>query len=308
MRRALLCVLTLALLAAVPAFARVDSVESGIDVWRTDGDGTSFVDFGKMPIPKGFFCEKSAPFTARVVLRGRPLATGNPNELGGADTIVQRLDHASFDTKGQATTRIQIRALQLESVKALATACGDYNMLVLLEGQQPVSRMKIVKETEVSGHFVAPIRVNFKLIFTPVSGLASRTLELRRNFNLQPAPHAGWLATTSTSKRSTLPRTLAVDTNADSVPDTFLPKTSGGFQVGVSRARLDQIATRAARGLKTEMQPVSCSRQIDYGDYGSYGCHSGADPDCHPHTEATGVHCSQACAPCDSADLPISDP
>lgn len=308
MRRALLCVLTLALLAAVPAFARFNSVDSGIDVWRTDGDGTSFVDFAKMPIPKGFFCDKSAPYTGKVVLRGRPLATGNPNELDGADTIVQRLDAASFDAAGNATTRIQIRALQLESVKALSTACGDYDMLVLLEGQQPVSRMKIVKETEVSGHFVAPIRVNFKLIFTPVSGLASRTLELRRNFHLLPAPHAGWLATTSTGKRSTLPATLAVDTNADGVPDTFLPKTSGGFQVGVSRARLDRIASQMARGLKVEMQPTSCGRQVDYEGYGSYGCHSGADPDCHPHTEATGVHCSQACGPCDVQAFPISEP
>jgi hypothetical protein len=298
----MLCVLSLVLLSALPALARVNAVESGIDVWLTEGDGSTFVDFAKMPIPKGFFCDKSSPFTGRVVLRGRPLATGNPNELGGADTIVQRLDSASFNAAGQATTRIQLRALQLESVRALHTACGDYQMRVLLNGKQPVTRMKIVKETEVSGHFVAPIRVNFKLFFTPVSGLTARQLELTRTFYLQPAVHAGW-ATTRPLRQGSAAATLSVDTDGDRVPDTFLPKSNGNFQVGVSRARLNEIAAsrnRAAWNLK-DISPAldTCSREVDYGgDYGTYGCHTGTDPDCHPHTEATGVHCSQACGPC----------
>src|SRR3954452_214612 len=90
MKRAFFCTLILALLLALPvAAANVRAIESGIDVWHTPADGTTFVDFAKNPIPKGFFCTKSGSFTGRIVLQGRPLATGTPGELGGADTIVQ---------------------------------------------------------------------------------------------------------------------------------------------------------------------------------------------------------------------------
>jgi hypothetical protein len=129
MKRTFVCVLALASLAALPAAAAtVRSIENGIDVWRTAGDGTTFVKFDQSPIPKGFFCFKSEAFRGRIVLQGRPLATGIPGELGGADTIVQRLDNAAFDASGVATTRIQLRALQLESVAPIKTTCGDFNV------------------------------------------------------------------------------------------------------------------------------------------------------------------------------------
>jgi hypothetical protein len=301
--------LSVLLLAALPAVAGgVSAIESGIDVWYTVGDGTTFVDFAKMPIPKGFFCDKSAPFTDRVVLRGRPLATGNPNELGGADTVVQRLDRAPFDASGVAATRIQLRALQLESVAPIKTACGDYHVQVVAHGPQPISRMKILKETAVSGSFVAPIRVNFKMTFTPVNGAPTRRLELLHSFYLQPGTHSTW-GTVHPLRASSRVETLAVDTDGDQIPDAFLPKTSGNFLVGLSTERLRQIAEgRAGHGQVKDAaidQPVTCSDQVNYDGYGTYGCHIGPDPSCHPHTEATGVHCSRPCEPCsDSIELP----
>lgn len=303
MRKIFFCTLAVALLFALPGFARVNTIERGIDVWYTPGDGTTFVDFSKIPIPKGFFCSGSAPFTGKVVLRGRPLATGVPGELGGADTIVQRFDDASFDKSGVATTRIQLRALQMEGVAPIKTSCGDYHVRVVLNGKQQTTRMRIIREGEVSGRFEAPIRVNFKMTFQPLNAASPRPLELFHSFQLQPAANATW-ATVTKKRPASNASTVVVDTNGDHVPDTYLPKTSGNFLAGMSPERIRQLAAARDRQNKTlereitEVTTCSDTQTISYTGYGDYGCHTGADPDCHPHTEATGVHCSQACEPC----------
>ena len=192
MKRAFVFSLAVAMLFALRAFARVDAVQGGIDVWWTAGDGTTFVDFARQPIPRGFFCPKSQAFTGKVVLQGRPLATGNPGELGGAYTILQRLDNATFNKDGVAETRLQMRALQLESVAPLKTVCGDYNVQVVLDGVQPITKMRIVRETENGGHFIAPLRLKFRMTFTPASGISAQRLQLSQTFRLLPAPNATW--------------------------------------------------------------------------------------------------------------------
>ena len=231
MKRVLVCALTLAVLAALPAAAAsVRSIHNGIDVWYTIGDGSSFVSFDKNPIPKGFFCAKSATFTGRIVLQGRPLATGTPGELGGADTIVQRLDDATFDGSGVATTRVQLKALQLESVAPIQTACGAFNVRVSLSGSQPMTKMRIIKDDEASGRFVAPLKVQYRVSFVPVSAAPAQRLELVRSFTLAPAPNATWGAVESRAASRQI--NLQVDTDGDQVPDTYLPRTSGNFQAG----------------------------------------------------------------------------
>ncbi len=232
MKRTIVCALTLAILVALPAFAgTVRTIQNGIDVWHTPADGTSYVDFSKNPIPKGFFCNKSAAFTGRIFLQGRPLTTGTPGELGGADTIVQRLDDAAFDGSGVATTRIQLRALQLESMTPVKTACGDFHVQVSLSGPQPITQMKIIRETENGGRFEAPIQVRYRVSFFPTKGAPTQRLDLVRSFTLAPAPNATWGAP-ETKRFATRANTLAVDTDGDQVPDTYLPKTSGNFQPG----------------------------------------------------------------------------
>lgn len=279
MRRAFVCVFALALLAALPvAAATVHTVQNGIDVWHTAGDGSSFVNFDKNPIPKGFFCSKSAAFTGKVVLQGRPLATGTPGELGGADTIVQRLDDATFDGSGVATTRVQLRALQLVSVSPLKTACGNFNVQVTLSGTQPTTNMKIIRETESSGRFEAPIAVQYKIAFLPTR-VGGQALELVRSFTLAPAPNATWGTSPLTKSFSRQP-TLLVDTNGDQIPDTYLPRTSGNFQAGWTPAWARALAERRQNKIYQNDQPI-------------YACSEGSDPECHP--EAQGIHCSTPC-------------
>lgn len=283
MKRAFACAVALALLAALPAAAAsVRTIENGIDVWRTPGDGTSFVSFDKNPIPKGFFCANSESFSGRIVLQGHPLATGAPGELGGADTIVQRLDDATFDGRGVATTRIQLRALQLESAAPIKTSCGNFNVRVTLGGTQPITQMKITRETGSNGRFEAPIGVQYKITFFPTR-VGGQKLELVRSFTLAPAPNATW-GTVAETKAFSRQATLLVDTDGDQIPDTYLPRTNGNFQVGWTPAFARALAERRSQGIfktQAQLQPI-------------YDCNpAGTDPECHD--EAQGIHCSVAC-------------
>jgi hypothetical protein len=226
-------VLAALLLIALPSFAADRVVQNGIDLWRTEGNGRTFINFAKIPIPAGFFCFNSAPFTGRVVFEGVPVATGEPGVLGKTDTIVQRLDDAAFDKQGVATTRVQVRALQFKSVKPIQTACGAFNVEVKLNGEQPVTTMKIVRENETGGRFFAPIAVNGKVSFTRVDGAAQELLEVTRNVRFPANQGIQWAD--RFGKRA-VQRTgfILVDTDNDRRPDTYLPGTSSNFAAGWS--------------------------------------------------------------------------
>jgi hypothetical protein len=88
-----------------------------------------------------------------ALLRGLPLTTGAPGQIGSTDTIVERLDDAVFDAKGTAVTRIQFRALSLVSAAPIKTTCGAFLAYVSLAGQQRVTRMTIYRKKEAGGTF-----------------------------------------------------------------------------------------------------------------------------------------------------------
>lgn len=225
------------ILIALPIFAADQVIQSGIDPWRTPGNGKTFVDFSTNPIPAGFFCSKSAAFTGRIVFRGIPIVTGEPGALGKTDTIVHRLDDAVFDKNGVARTRVQMRALHLVSVEPIKTACGAYNVEVRLNGEQPITTMRIVRENENGGRFFTPLAVNTKLIFTPVRGVSSEILEIADNVRFPIHQGRPWAE--NAASKQTLRRTgfVKVDTDNDRVPDTFLPGTSVNFFAGAPSQR-----------------------------------------------------------------------
>jgi len=223
----------LAALLAMPALAADRSITNGIDLWMTRGDGTTFADFSKETIPAGFFCNRSEPFTGKIVFRGVPIATGQPGALGATDTIVQRLDNATFNKRGVATTRIQIKAMQFESVAPVKTACGLYKAYVKLDGEQPVTTMRIVRENEKGGSFFAPISVNIKMTFEPMGRVTTEALELRKSLRFPPARHQEWSAERSSTILAAANGVVKVDTDGDRIPDTFLPGLSN-FAAGKS--------------------------------------------------------------------------
>ena len=158
---------------AASAFAADRAIQNGIDVWSTKGDGSTFVDFAQTPIPAGFFCAGSAPFTARVAFQGVPIVTDTPKALGATDTIVQRLDDATFNKRGVAVTRTQVRALSLKSVTPFETGCGKFEATVRLDGVQPITQMVIRRENENGGNLLR-------------SSLAQREGELHASWPGQP--------------------------------------------------------------------------------------------------------------------------
>lgn len=220
-----LALLTVATLS-VPAALADDVIYGGIDLWRTPGNGHTGINFAASPLPAGFFCPGSKAFTGRVVLRGVPLVTGKAGALPGTDTIFERLDDARFDERGLASTRVKVRALNLEGVAPVKTGCGSYRVRATLAGDQPVTRMKLIRESDNGGRFLAPLALDIKLIFEPLAPLAkgARTLEIERSVRFPVNPQLRWSSDVPGNKQFV--HSVKVDTDGDKVADTFLRGTS----------------------------------------------------------------------------------
>jgi hypothetical protein len=214
-------------------------IRRGIDIFTTTSDGSTQYSFAKNPIPAGFFCKRSEAFTGRVALKGLPLETGVPGQLGGTDTVVERLDDAVFDAKGTAVTRMQFRALSLVSIAPIKTACGSYHVYVSLTDKQRVTTMRIFHTEENGGTFVGPLAVDARLSFIPVKpprNKISRKLELTASITFPGRP-LPWSLNGPSDKQI---GSVVVDTNGDQTPDTLLFGTSNfwpGRRLLVSTAR-----------------------------------------------------------------------
>jgi hypothetical protein len=228
-RSVILIAIVAAMISGSPAFA-ADTIHNGVDLWMTVA-GFAQTSFADKPLPAGFFCEGSQPFTGKVVFKGVPFATAPANSLGGMDTAVRRLDDATFNEKGEATTRIQLLALSLASVKPIETSCGKYDVKVSLAGEQPVTTMKIFRTEALGGTYSAPLSLNVKAVFTPVDGNQSGRREVTRRIDLGPGTHSVWTYVQAPQ----YPAGVKIDTNGDGKPDTVLPASSN-FVAGVSPA------------------------------------------------------------------------
>ncbi len=287
--------LILALVAGSPAFG-AEAIHKGVDLWMTVA-GFAQTSFAEQPIPAGFFCEGSQAFTGKVKFKGAPLAVEPAGSLGSIDTVVNRLDDAKFDAKGEATTRIQLMALSLVSVQPIETSCGKYNVSVNLDGKQPETLMHIFQSEAFGGTYTAPLALNVKAVFTPVSGDLSGRREVTRRIDLGPGTNSVWAYVN-------LPRYkqgVKVDTNGDGKPDTILPASSN-FLAGVAPAVLNappalpRLASTKLQG-STSSATISCpAGQCPY-----QSCHC-ADPSTNPqwNQSAAGcdhLHCIWTCAP-----------
>ncbi len=208
--------------SVAPVFAADRVIQNGIDVWMTPADGSTFVDFAKTPIPAGFFCSGSAPFTSKVAFRGEPLVTGTPGALRTADTIVQRLDDAAFNKQGVARTRIQFRALSLKSLAPIETECGKFSVTATLDGVQPITRMVITRENKMGGRFTAPLALNVKVHFEPVGRVSKEALEIPVAVRFPGTVKMPWQKAAGPVPAGF----VLVDTDGDRVADTYLPGPS----------------------------------------------------------------------------------
>jgi hypothetical protein len=259
-------------LLAAPALTADPSIEPGSDLWVTPADGSSFTTFDENPLPRGFFCAGSAPFTGKIAFKGAPLATQPAGLLGRTDTIVERLDDAYFDEHGVATTRIQLRALSLVGIEPLRNECGEFNVSMTLAGDQPTTTMTIVQTHERGGIYHAPLSLNVRITFTPVAG--GRALSVEKRVNLGPAPGARWQFAHRPEqpvRRFIGKPFVRVNTDDVAGPDTFVPLASN-FQV-VTRDGVRSTSGALQECILLVEPDTSCE-----------------DPNCH--TDGTSSHCT----------------
>ena len=293
MKKTALCLTVVAALilalAAAPAWAGDNVIHKGVDIWMTVA-GFAQTSFEKEPIPAGFFCVDSKPFTGTVVFEGGPLSVEPAGSLGSVDTVVNRLDDAVFNDKGEATTRIQLMALSLVSTKPIETSCGKYDVAVSLVGEQPTTTMRIVRNDAFGGTYSAPLALNVKAVFTPVAG--GQRYELTRRIDLGPADHSVWAYIN-------VPRytgNVRVDTNGDGRVDRALPPASN-FLAGVAPAVLKGDYKPTLQ--KAQVGTINCpAGQCPYR-----ACHCTAVED-NPQWDQSSngcendhLHCIWTCAP-----------
>jgi hypothetical protein len=285
-RSAVLGAVLVFLIAGVPAFG-AEVIHNGVDLWMTVA-GYAQTSFANEPIPAGFFCEGSQPYTGKIAFKGAPLAAYPANSLGGIDTAVRRLDDAVVNEKGEATTRIQLLALSLVSVKPVETSCGSYDVAVSLTGEQPITTMRILRTEALGGTYSAPLALNVKATFTPVGGDKSGRREVTRRIELGPGSRSVWAYV----KAPQYPAGVKIDTNGDGQPDTVLPASSN-FLAGVSPAVLKgEDLARPQFAVPAAAVPVCPAGQCPY-----QSCH--CDPNStDPHQSSTGcdhLHCIWVC-------------
>lgn len=285
--------LILALIGGSPLFAG-EAIHNGVDLWMTVS-GFAQTNFADAPLPAGFFCEKSEPFTGVVKFKGAPLAVEPAGSLGTIDTVVRRLDDARFDDKGEAVTRIQLMALSLVSTQPIETSCGKYDVAVSLTGKQPVTTMRIFQADTTGGTYSAPLALNVKATFTPVNGDQSARREVTRRIELGPSNNSVWAYINVPRYQ----KEVRIDTNGDGRPDSLLPASSN-FVAGVSSAVLKEAPPLPRKAATTG---TSTTITCPVGQCPYRACHCAAlDTNPQWNQSATGcandhLHCIWTCAP-----------
>ena len=276
-------------LLAIPAFAE-DMIHGGADLWPT-AQGSSFTSFAEDPIPAGFFCPGSRLFDGEIAMNGKPLVTDPPGVLGKVDTIVHRLDDVTFDDDGVATTRLRLMALSMVGTEPIDVGCETpFEVTASLDGEQPMTEMRIVREGEWGGTYAAPLSLNVKMVFTPVGGGESR--QVNREIHLGPAPGSYW-TTTDRVGTDAWGDPVRVDTTGDCVADSALPGPSN-FVAGM-------------------MSPTSTASGCGDGFCSDFCCHcKPEDSEEAPTWSQKGnncapdhLHCVICCKPCEI--LPVEE-
>lgn len=230
MKRILGCTLVLGVFLATAAVAQ-PTIVHGVDVFQTSTSNPTIADFSTNPIPAGFFCPGSAPFTGQIQLKGVPLTTSPAGAAANGDTIVERLADGVF-SGGSASIPVVVRALRLTGVNTLVVTCGDgttstWRVDTCLCGLQPTTKITVTVDQSCGcGHFSGTLQLKICLTFTnvatgAVAGPISQAVLLNiNNMPWCPKPGLG---------EPTIASFFGVDTNCDGQPDLRLPGTTNFY-------------------------------------------------------------------------------
>jgi hypothetical protein len=151
-KRTTAILMLLATFLAIPAFAQ--TIPPGKDFWVTPNNGQTDFTFPNGDVESLCGAPSSTTWNHKVLLKGIP-APGSDY-----DTVVSRLDPATFNTSLVATTRIQVAALNFASAAPQSTPCGTLTWNVRLAGGQAVTMMTLRRTSATGGLFSADIAVN----------------------------------------------------------------------------------------------------------------------------------------------------
>ena len=285
-KRLALGVALLALLA-VPATAE-DMITNGVDMWPT-AEGASLTSFADDPIPADFFCPGSKAFDGTIHMNGKPLVTEPAGVLGKTDTIVRRLDDATFDENGVATTRLQMMALSLAGTEPLDVGCEtQFEVTSTLDGEQPLTEMRIFREEEWGGRYSSPLSLRVKLVFTPVGG--GDSLQVSQEIYLGPSPDSYW-TTTDYVGTNAWGQPVKVDTDGDGVADSTMPDSSN-FVVGMGMTAEAAVAAKWCPSTCCHCRPILSIPPPTWDEDGS---------SCQP----SHLHCIRCWVPCGVIEIDL---
>src|SRR4051794_33185056 len=142
-----LCALSAVLLAALPGWAQ--DIPAGDDTWNSIGSGSTTVTLSAADWKA--LCGVTVGDTT-VSLVGQ-----NIPGLGTADTVVTRLDGASFGTGNTANVKIQLKQLSL--VNDGSHPCSPLTIRVTQDTTQSIGTMTITRTSAAGGTFTAKVPV-----------------------------------------------------------------------------------------------------------------------------------------------------
>jgi hypothetical protein len=144
-------------LTVLPAAAGPD-IPLGIDYWHTPANGATVFEFPAGDVESLCNQAEDSAWNHKVSLSG--VATAGSDW----DTAVSRLDDVNFDSAGNGSTRIRVKALNLTNLVLHETPCGKLRWVVNLACcPQPITRMKLVRNTEKGGSFLADLTVSVEM-------------------------------------------------------------------------------------------------------------------------------------------------
>lgn len=179
----------LALLSAPAAMAQ-PIIKAGTDVLQTLGGNGTVYSFANNPLPAGFFCPGSAPFTGKIQLAGQSVLTKPAGVAAQADTVLERLADANL-LGGSDAVPVVVRAMSLRGLGSIDVLCPNtgltrFRVDACTCGEQPITKIEISLEDPACGcgTFSGEIALNVCLSFTntttgDVLGPVSRPVSLK---------------------------------------------------------------------------------------------------------------------------------
>src|SRR4029079_18360623 len=141
--------------------------------------------------------------------------------------------------------------------------CGKFNAAVRLSGEQPITRMLIIRENSNGGRFLTPLALNVKISFTPVGRTTNEVFEIPLQVCF-PAHAIVW-ANQPNRPTAQVAGFVRVDTDGDGRADTFLPGTSNFFPGQRSRPVVRGKGTLAAEADVDFLVCPDTSEQSSHG-------------------------------------------